>query len=126
MLEEAWKAEVAKRGSKASLVRSLFAVWWVQFCIAGLLHGLNVASTLVGPVLLRVILSYLEDPDAPKSTGVVAAGLLVVTQVLLTAGSCHFNWKMSRLGIQSRGACSIMVHDKAMRLDLRALQQMDE
>lgn len=123
---DAWPRALARdrargRESYLTIVRALLAAFGPRFYVAAALH--LAASTLqtVQPLLIRGLLEFLDDPDAPEWEG-YAYGLSVAGAALLISALINnMFYNISLFGVRARSSLTASVYTKTMRLSAAAL-----
>ncbi|XP_065304617.1 ATP-binding cassette sub-family C member 5-like [Dermacentor albipictus] len=116
-LERLWKDEQLLQGEKAEFWRAAARFCKTRAIVAGLFICLGMTFQFLGPaVLLRAILSYLEDAHASMSTGLLLAFSLVGTQ-LMRSGCLSMSWVIgAHTAIRLQGALQLLLYRRMLKV----------
>jgi hypothetical protein len=125
-ISAAWEAEIERtEGDKArspSLLRALVQSHRADLWICGMLSALEVGAVLSQPNVLPPFITWLGDPDAPMSEGLVLAiamSFLTLAQALLH----HANFYATmRAGWNLRIGMVGMIHRKLLTISTTSLR----
>ncbi|XP_077509755.1 ATP-binding cassette sub-family C member 5-like isoform X2 [Amblyomma americanum] len=116
-LERLWKDEQLLMGEKAQFWKAAARFCKTRAIISGFFTCLGMTFQFLGPaVLLRAILSYIEDPNAKLSTGLLLAFSLVGTQ-LMRSGCLSMAWVIgAHTGIRLQGALQLLMYRRMLKV----------
>lgn len=116
-LERLWKDEQLLQGDKAEFWKAAARFCKTRAIVAGCFICLGMTFQFLGPaVVLRAILSYLEDPSAQLSTGLLLALSLVGTQ-LMRSGCLSMSWVIgAHTAIRLQGALQLLVYRRMLKV----------
>ncbi|EEY69725.1 ATP-binding Cassette (ABC) Superfamily [Phytophthora infestans T30-4] len=121
--QEAWKKQCSKPGSKPSLTWTLASCFGAQIAKAGLLKLIHDSLQFVGPMLIKEIIAYLQNPDAPLSEGLVYAGIVFVSGVMQSFLLRNYFFHCFEAGMRVRSAVCTAVYTKSLVLSAAARQK---
>ncbi|KAF4042415.1 ABC transporter [Phytophthora infestans] len=121
--QEAWKKQCSKPGSKPSLTWTLASCFGAQIAKAGLLKLIHDSLQFVGPMLIKEIIAYLQNPDAPLSEGLVYAGIVFVSGVMQSFLLRNYFFHCFEAGMRVRSAVCTAVYAKSLVLSAAARQK---
>lgn len=78
-----------------------------------LVHDLNV---FVGPQVLKALVNFFRDPDAPLLRGVGLCVLVTISQLTMSVCLRQYFFQCYRCGLRLRSATIVAVYDKSLRL----------
>lgn len=116
-LEKIWKDEQLLKGEKAQLWIAAARFCQTRAIVAGLLICIGMTFQFLGPaVLLRAILSFLEDSESSTTTGVSLAMFLIFTQ--LARSSClTMSWVIgAHTAIRLQGAIQLLLYRRILKV----------
>lgn len=116
-LERLWKDEQLLQGDKAEFWKAAARFCKTRAIIAGCFICLGMTFQFLGPaVVLRAILSYLEDANAKLSTGLLLALSLVGTQ-LMRSGCLSMSWVIgAHTAIRLQGALQLLMYRRMLKV----------
>ncbi|KAF1321108.1 Atp-binding protein, partial [Globisporangium splendens] len=119
----AGKWEAQRRKKNPSLVRALGSAFGVKFVVAGFLKLIHDSLQFVGPIIIKDIIAYLSDPDAPLSEGLAYAGVIFVSGVIQSFALRQYFFYCFETGMQFRSAIVTAVFNKSLVLSASARQK---
>lgn len=112
--DERWEEE--KRKEKPSLAKSFVKVFAKPFAIAGIFKFVNDVCQFLQPVMLNLVISFVQDTNAPYSRGfLIVLGMFSVAVFQTLAVNTYF-FGVFRVGMQIRAAVVSAVYRKSVRL----------
>ncbi|TYZ60348.1 hypothetical protein PybrP1_011199 [[Pythium] brassicae (nom. inval.)] len=119
--QAAWGNEAAR--ATPSLTRALARTFGGQIAKAGLLKLVHDSLQFVGPLMIKDIIAFLKDPDAPLSRGLAYAGVVFVAGVVQSFMLRNYFFHCFESGMRVRSAICTAVYRKALALSAAARQQ---
>jgi ABC-type multidrug transport system fused ATPase/permease subunit len=114
-----WRAEL-QNNPTPSLLRALLRfepTYWIAVCLSS---GFAVL-TACGPLTLRNVVAYVNDPQAyTLAIGIVFALLMLFPTLVASFLVQHSDHMMNRLAMRVRGALIAQVFEKSLRLSQRS------
>ncbi|EEC14108.1 ABC transporter, putative, partial [Ixodes scapularis] len=116
-LERLWKDEQLLQGEKAQFWMAAARFCKTRAIVAGVLICIGMTFQFLGPaVLLREILSFLEDSESSTSTGVLLACCLIGTQ-LVRSGCLSMSWIIgAHTAIRLQGAIQLLLYRRMLKV----------
>ncbi|KAG0411815.1 hypothetical protein HPB47_011071, partial [Ixodes persulcatus] len=116
-LERLWKDEQLLQGEKAQFWMAAARFCKTRAIVAGVLICIGMTFQFLGPaVLLREILSFLEDSESGTSTGVLLALCLIGTQ-LVRSGCLSMSWIIgAHTAIRLQGAIQLLLYRRMLKV----------
>ncbi|XP_077533575.1 ATP-binding cassette sub-family C member 5-like [Haemaphysalis longicornis] len=116
-LERLWKDEQLLQGDKAEFWKAAARFCKTRAIVAGCFICLGMTFQFLGPaVVLRAILSYLEDSSTQLSTGLLLALSLVGTQ-LMRSGCLSMSWVIgAHTAIRLQGALQLLLYRRMLKV----------
>ncbi|KAG7388147.1 ATP-binding cassette sub- C member 8 [Phytophthora pseudosyringae] len=121
--QEAWRKQCGKPGGKPSLPWALASCFGGQIAKAGLLKLVHDSLQFVGPMLIKEIIAYLQNPDAPLSEGLLYAGIVFVSGVMQSFLLRNYFFHCFEAGMRVRSAVCTAVYSKSLVLSAAARQK---
>ncbi|KAF1788130.1 Leucine-rich repeat domain, L domain-like [Phytophthora cactorum] len=121
--QEAWKKQCSKPSGKPSLSWALASCFGGQIAKAGLLKLVHDSLQFVGPMLIKEIIAYLQNPDAPLSEGLIYAGIVFVSGVMQSFLLRNYFFHCFEAGMRVRSAVCTAVYTKSLVLSAAARQK---
>ncbi|TMW62290.1 hypothetical protein Poli38472_009783 [Pythium oligandrum] len=116
-----WEQEkVKEKPSLAWVLAKTFGKQVVQAAALKLLHD---SLQFVGPMMIKDIIEFLSDPDAPLSEGMVYVGIVFVTGVIQSFSLRNYFFYCSETGMRVRSAVCTAVYRKSLVLSAAARQK---
>eukprot|EP00026_Physarum_polycephalum_P000464 Phypoly_transcript_00465.p1 GENE.Phypoly_transcript_00465~~Phypoly_transcript_00465.p1 ORF type:complete len:1411 (+),score=128.73 Phypoly_transcript_00465:182-4414(+) len=114
--DDIWTEEAAKPHHENALRKTMIRVFWRMFALSGIFKLFNDVCQFMQPVMLNLVISFVQDREAPYHRGfliVLAMFSLAVTQTL-SVNTYFFG--TFRVGMQVRSAVVSIVYRKSVRL----------
>ncbi|TDH72543.1 hypothetical protein CCR75_004880 [Bremia lactucae] len=121
--QEAWKKQCSKRTGQPSLSRALASSFGGQIAKAGLLKLVHDSLQFVGPMLIKRIITYLQNPFASRSEGFLYAGIVFITGVAQSFLLRNYFFHCFEAGMRVRSAICSAVYNKSLVLSAAARQK---
>ncbi|ETN05307.1 hypothetical protein PPTG_23495 [Phytophthora nicotianae INRA-310] len=121
--QEAWRKQCNKPSGKPSLSWALASCFGGQIAKAGLLKLVHDSLQFVGPMLIKEIIAYLQNPDAPLSEGLIYAGIVFVSGVMQSFLLRNYFFHCFESGMRVRSAVCTAVYTKSLVLSAAARQK---
>ncbi|KAG7392916.1 ATP-binding cassette sub- C member 8, partial [Phytophthora boehmeriae] len=118
---KAWQRQIER--PKPSLSWALASCFGGQIAKAGLLKLVHDSLQFVGPMLIKEIIAYLQDPEAPLSQGLMYAGIVFVSGVLQSFLLRNYFFHCFEAGMRVRSAVCTAVYSKSLVLSAAARQK---
>ncbi|GAB9470861.1 Atp-binding protein [Globisporangium polare] len=117
------KWALQKTKARPSLAWALATAFGAKFVIAGFLKLIHDSLQFVGPIIIKDIIAYLSDPEAPLSEGLSYAAVIFVSGVVQSFSLRQYFFYCFETGMQLRSAIVTAVFDKSLVLSASARQQ---
>ena len=121
--QEAWKKQCRTCRGRPSLAWVLASCFGGQIAKAGLLKLVHDSLQFIGPMLIKAIIAYLQDPDAPLSEGLVYAAIVFVSGVAQSFLLRNYFFHCFEAGMRIRSAVCTAVYNKSLVLSAAARQK---
>ncbi|CAH0480039.1 unnamed protein product [Peronospora belbahrii] len=123
--QKAWKKQCAKtrQGGKPSLVWALVSCFGGQIAKAGLLKLVHDSLQFVGPMLIKEIIAYLQNPEAQLSEGLMYAAIVFGSGVMQSFLLRNYFFNCFEAGMRIRSAVCTAVYNKSLVLSAAARQK---
>lgn len=115
-----WARELRRKAP--SLVRALFVAFGSSFMVAGLFKIIQDTLNFVSPLLLNLLIDFVEDPAIPQWQGYIYSGLLFLTAFVQSIMLHQYFQRAMRVGMRLRSAVIGAVYRKALVLSASARQ----
>lgn len=86
-----------------------------RYCLLAFLKLLVIMLGFAGPLLLNALVAFMEEADAPLSTGAYAALGLFLSSLLASLLQNVFDFQVSKTALATRTALVSAVYGKALR-----------
>jgi len=97
-----------------TLLKGLLRTFGTEYFVIGLLKLFGDALTFVGPILLNLLLNFMEDRSLPVWHGYVYTVALLLSTLLAAIFSTHFNYLVTVVGLKFCAALVSTVYDKTL------------
>ncbi|KAK5643745.1 hypothetical protein RI129_007590 [Pyrocoelia pectoralis] len=97
-----------------SLLKALHKCFWIQFYGIGILRLIADCAGFAGPLLLKKLVSFIEDQSEDMYLGYTYALGLCLTTLLAAFCDTHFNFYMSVVGLKIRAALVTTIYRKTL------------
>jgi len=94
-----------------------------EFFAIGGLKFLADCAGFAGPILLNLVVTFMEDPEEDISHGYLYAFLLAFSSLVGALCNCHFNLFMNELGLKVRAAMTTAVYQKTFSVSSTRLNK---
>ncbi|GMF17174.1 unnamed protein product [Phytophthora lilii] len=121
--QAAWRKQCNKPSGKPSLAWTLASCFGGQIAKAGLLKLVHDSLQFVAPMLIKEIIAYLQNPDAPLSEGLLYAGIVFVSGVMQSFLLRNYFFHCFEAGMRVRSAVCTAVYTKSLVLSAAARQK---
>lgn len=105
---------VRQSRQSTSLLRALNKAFGWEYYSLGLLKFLSDGLSFVGPIILNLLVTFMETPAEPSWHGYVYAGLLLISTFLASMLATHFNFRICVVGLKLRAALITTVYRKGL------------
>ncbi|KAE8913580.1 Multidrug resistance-associated protein 1 [Phytophthora fragariae] len=119
--QAAWSKQLRK--AKPSLTWALASCFGGQIAKAGLLKLVHDSLQFVAPMLIKEIIAYLQNPDAPLSEGLLYAGIVFVSGFMQSFLLRNYFFHCFEAGMRVRSAICTAVYSKSLVLSAAARQK---
>ncbi|CAI5745907.1 unnamed protein product [Peronospora destructor] len=121
--QKAWKKQCNKPNGLPSLAWALASCFGGQLAKAGLLKLVHDSLQFVGPMLIKEIIAYLQNPEAQLGEGLVYAAIVFVSGVLQSFLLRNYFFNCFEAGMRVRSAVCTAVYNKSLVLSAAARQK---
>uniref|UniRef100_A0A1Y1JUE0 ABC-type xenobiotic transporter n=1 Tax=Photinus pyralis TaxID=7054 RepID=A0A1Y1JUE0_PHOPY len=97
-----------------SLLKALHRCFWIQFYGIGILRLIADCAGFAGPLLLKKLVSFIEDQSEEMYFGYLYALGLCLTTLLAAFCDTHFNFYMGVVGLKIRAALVTTIYRKTL------------
>ena len=101
---------------KISILKALNRTFGLEYYSLGILKLLSDLLGFAGPILLNLLVSYMENQTEPVWHGYVYAAGLFLSTLLNSLMSIHFTYIMQVIGLKIRAAIITTVYRKAIKV----------
>ena len=105
--------DAAKR---PNLLKALNKTFGCEYYSLGLLKFFGDGLGFAGPLILNLLVTYMENPNEPRWHGYVYAAGLFLSTLLGSILSTHFNYHVSVVGLKIRAALITTVYKKSLKI----------
>lgn len=98
------------------LLKVLHKAFGLRYYVLGVLKVLVNLLTFGGPLLLSSLVNFMEDEEAPVSTGLWCALGLFASTLLSSILQNVFVFEVSKVSLSARSALISTIYDKALRI----------
>lgn len=111
--------------NRHSLLRSLHIRFGLQFYSIGLLKLVSDCCGFAGPILLNLLVSFIEDesPEDNPYQGYAYVGAMFLTVFLGALANSHFNMSMAEVNLKIRAALITTIYRKTINLRKFSLEK---
>lgn len=106
-----------------SLLSSLNRTFGLEYYSLGLLKFLSDFLSFIGPVLLNLLVTFMENSSEPAWHGYAYAGLLLACTFLGSLSSTHFSYRINVVGLKIRAALITTIYRKTLAVSSVALSE---
>ena len=118
-----YEKELRKPVDERSLKRALWRAFGAEFMIGGLYKLINDTLVFAGPLLLNLLIRFLDTPEWPVYYGVIfGLGLFLASMIQTIAVGAYF-FRVTRIGQRMRSTLIPLVYQKAFDISNRGRQQ---
>ena len=107
----------------SSLVKTYAQAFGLQFFFAGGLKLIYDSCLFLGPLILNLLIKFLNDPDEPFAFGMWLVLAMFTTQFLMSVCLRQYFWRCYRVGMNLRAAVVTSVFSKSLVLATAALSK---
>lgn len=108
---------------KISLIRTLNKTFGIECWSLGILKFLGDSLNFAGPILLNLLVSYMENSKEVTWHGYLYASGLFLSTFISSMISTHFGYRISVLGLKVRAALITNVYKKALHVSTVSLSK---
>ncbi|XP_066282147.1 ATP-binding cassette sub-family C member 10-like [Branchiostoma lanceolatum] len=108
-------------GQPVTLMKGLNGAFGVQYYSLGILKLLGDGLGFAGPLLLNLLVSFMENSNEPMLHGYLYALGLFSSTLIGAILSSQFNYQINKVGIQIRAALVTTVYHKALAVSSTSL-----
>ncbi|XP_055957063.1 ATP-binding cassette sub-family C member 10 isoform X2 [Patella vulgata] len=108
-----------------SLLKCLNSAFGCEYYCLGILKLIADALGFAGPVLLNMLISYIENKNEPQNHGYLYAGGLMATTFLGTIFSTQFDYHVSVVGLKIRCALVTIIYQKTLSVSSVQMAKFD-
>eukprot|EP00058_Branchiostoma_floridae_P004581 XP_002590069.1 hypothetical protein BRAFLDRAFT_83311 [Branchiostoma floridae] len=108
-------------GQPVTLMKGLHGAFGVQYYSLGILKLLGDGLGFAGPLLLNLLVSFMENSKEPMLHGYLYALGLFLSTLIGAILSSQFNYQINKVGIQIRAALVTTVYHKALAVSSTSL-----
>uniref|UniRef100_M4BJZ7 Uncharacterized protein n=1 Tax=Hyaloperonospora arabidopsidis (strain Emoy2) TaxID=559515 RepID=M4BJZ7_HYAAE len=121
--QDAWEQQCRTSRGQPSLTWVLASCFGGQIAKAGALKLVHDSLQFVGPMLIKEIIAYLQDPAAPLSEGLVYAAIVFVSGIAQSFLLRNYFFHCFEAGMRVRSAICTAVYSKSLVLSAAARQK---
>ncbi|XP_078671973.1 ATP-binding cassette sub-family C member 10-like [Branchiostoma floridae x Branchiostoma belcheri] len=108
-------------GQPVTLMKGLHGAFGMQYYSLGILKLLGDGLGFAGPLLLNLLVSFMENSNEPMLHGYMYALGLFSSTLIGAILSSQFNYQINKVGIQIRAALVTTVYHKALAVSSTSL-----
>eukprot|EP01041_Mallomonas_annulata_P007311 gene7311-14905_t len=116
-----WKVQMKTK--KQSLIYTYMSAFGGPFIAAGALKLIHDCCLFVGPMLLKAIIGFLNDPTQPKEAGLIYVAELFLANLAMSLCLRQYFFWCFRVGMRLRSTVITSVFQKALKLSSGALDK---
>ena len=109
--------------TKPSLVRALHNAFGCECYSLGILKFLSDCLDFAGPILLNLLVSYMENAKEVTWHGYAYAGGLLASTLLSALLQTHFNYRITLVSLKVRAALITSTYRKALKVNAVSISQ---
>jgi ABC-type multidrug transport system fused ATPase/permease subunit len=113
-LEQAWLEQV--KSHDPSFFKALVKTFGRQFAIAGLFKMVNDGLIFVGPIILGLLITFIQTPSEPLWHGLMYAAIMGFASVIQSLFIHMYFFRVFRVGQQIRASIAGLVYRKAFTM----------
>lgn len=98
------------------LLKALNRTFGWEYYSLGILKFISDGLGFAGPLILNLLVKYMEDPTEPRWHGYVYAAALFLSTFISSVFSTQFNYHVSIVGLKIRAALITTVYKKSLRI----------
>ncbi|RLN87100.1 hypothetical protein BBJ28_00022786, partial [Nothophytophthora sp. Chile5] len=121
--QAAWRRQREKASGSPSLSWALASCFGGQIAKAGVLELAHDSLQFVGPMLIKDIIAYLQNPEALLSEGLLYAAIVFVSGVMQSFLLRNYFFHCFESGMRVRSAICTAVYGKSLVLSAAARQK---
>lgn len=106
--------------SPVSLLRALHSCFAWEFYSVGVIKFLGDAVGFASPLLLNLLVKFIESKSERKEDGYFFALGLCLTALISALCNAHFNFLMAKVGMKIRSAIITLVYNKILTLSTKS------
>lgn len=110
------EAKIKSQSTKRSLLKALNSTFGWEYYSLGILKLMADLAGFAGPLLLNLLVSYVENKNEPEVHGVYYAIGLLVSTFVGSLCSTQFDYNMQVVGLKIRCSVITTVYKKALRV----------
>ena len=102
------------QANQRSVIRSLHKCFGVSYYLLGLVKLFGDLLALAGPLLLNILVEFIDNKSEPMLFGYLCAVALCLTNLSGALCSVHFNMAVAEVGLRARVALISAVYAKTL------------
>jgi len=106
-----------------SVVESLHRCFGGPFYLMGILKFLGDSLGFVGPLVLGVLVEFIDDQTEPMLFGYLCAAALCLATFFAALCNVHFNFGIAEIALQMRAVLVSMIYSKTLRVNAVQLSE---
>lgn len=107
------RSEYSRRGD-IPLLRMLIRAFGRPFLGVGVLKFIADCAGFASPILLNLVITFMEDEKTEMKWGYIYAGSLALSTFVVALCNTHFNLQMSELGLRMRASIITAVYRQTL------------
>lgn len=112
-----WKQELIDHPKDPNLEKCLFKAFSRPFLGAFILNIVATSASFVGPVVLNLMISYLQDSSLSIEYGLYLTMALFMAQVTTSLCTRHSSYLCFRVGLRVQTALTTAIFQKSLQID---------
>uniref|UniRef100_A0A914UWH6 ABC-type xenobiotic transporter n=1 Tax=Plectus sambesii TaxID=2011161 RepID=A0A914UWH6_9BILA len=104
-----------------SLSKTLLRAFGCQYFSLGIVRFIGDSLSFAGPILLHLLITFMQDPAAPIRNGYFYAFGIFAATLLAAICSMHFAYYVSRVGLKIKSAIITALYEKLLKVSTAEL-----
>ncbi|XP_025830829.1 multidrug resistance-associated protein 7 isoform X2 [Agrilus planipennis] len=113
--------EISNTKYRVSVFRALHKCFAFHFYGIGILKFASDCASFAGPMLLNLLVSFIDNKNENIKEGYLYAGGLFITTLIVAFCNAHFNFLMAMVGLKIRAAVVTAIYRKTLSVSSSVL-----
>ncbi|XP_013401317.1 multidrug resistance-associated protein 7 [Lingula anatina] len=106
-----------KNRGEVTLLKALHKTFGTEYYLLGILKLMSDAIGFAGPLLLNLLVSFMENQTEPMYNGYIYAGSLFISTFIGALLSTQFNYHVQVVGLKLRAAIITTIYRKSLQVN---------